>query len=133
MGEKMEIVIKFAFVGIAIALLINLLKGMQSQITPILVIISSVIMLSAILSMASGALKSISSLFKMSQLEDESIKNILKIIGAAYITEFSATLCKDIGEISIASKIEFAGRIYILLMAVPWVSMLIEAVKALGG
>ncbi|PHS36512.1 MAG: stage III sporulation protein AD [Alkaliphilus sp.] len=44
---------------------------------------------------------------------------LFKIIGIAYITEFGAQACRDAGEKVIASKIEFAGKIFIMVMAVP--------------
>ena len=72
-------------------------------------------------------------LFQSSELESEHVKNLLKIIGAAYIVDFSASLCRDMGEASMASKIELAGRIFIVLLAVPWAQTLIGAVKSLGG
>ena len=42
-----------------------------------------------------------------------------KIVGIAYIAEFGAQICKDAGEGVIASKIEFAGKVLIMIMAVP--------------
>lgn len=44
---------------------------------------------------------------------------LLKIIGVAYITEFGAQICKDAGEGSVASKLELAGKVIIMVMAVP--------------
>ncbi|MEG9462875.1 MAG: stage III sporulation protein AD, partial [Bacillus amyloliquefaciens] len=45
------------------------------------------------------------------------VETILKIIGIAYIAEFGAQLTKDAGQGAIASKIELAGKILILVMA----------------
>src|SRR5699024_6163464 len=47
------------------------------------------------------------------------VETILKIIGIAYITEFGAQITRDAGQSSIASKIELAGKVFILLMAIP--------------
>ncbi len=47
------------------------------------------------------------------------VETILKIIGIAYIVEFASQITKDAGQGSIASKIEMAGKIVILAMAVP--------------
>ncbi|MFC5701061.1 stage III sporulation protein AD [Cohnella faecalis] len=56
------------------------------------------------------------------------LKTMLKIIGIAYIAEFGAQIVRDAGMESIASKIEFAGKILILVMAVPIISVIIETV-----
>ena len=54
------------------------------------------------------------------------IKILLKIIGIAYISEFGAEICKDAGETSIASKIELAGKVIIMVMAIPILTSLLD-------
>jgi stage III sporulation protein AD len=59
------------------------------------------------------------------------IKTILKIIGIAYIAEFGAQITKDAGQAAISSKIELAGKILILVMAIPILTVIIETVLKL--
>jgi stage III sporulation protein AD len=56
------------------------------------------------------------------------LETILKIIGIAYIAEFAAQITKDAGQGAIASKIELAGKILILAMAIPILTVLIETI-----
>ena len=44
---------------------------------------------------------------------------VLKILAIAYITSFCSEICKDSGAGSIGSKVEFAGKIMILILAIP--------------
>ncbi|MBO7743984.1 MULTISPECIES: stage III sporulation protein AD [Paenibacillus] len=73
----------------------------------------------------------------LEQLADRSgipsiyLKTVLKIIGIAYIAEFGSQIVRDAGQESIASKIEFAGKILILVMAVPIISVIVETVLGL--
>ncbi|WP_308639036.1 stage III sporulation protein AD [Paenibacillus silvisoli] len=73
----------------------------------------------------------------LEQLADRSgipsiyLKTILKIIGIAYIAEFGSQIVRDAGQESIASKIEFAGKILILVLAVPIISVIVETVLGL--
>ncbi|MFC4769144.1 stage III sporulation protein AD [Effusibacillus consociatus] len=53
---------------------------------------------------------------------------ILKIIAIAYIAEFGAQLVRDAGESGLASKIEFAGKILILVLAIPVVRVVIDTI-----
>ncbi len=53
---------------------------------------------------------------------------IFKIIGIAYIAEFGAQICKDAGEGVIASKIEFAAKILIMVIALPIMVAVMESV-----
>ncbi|HEX6922564.1 MAG TPA: stage III sporulation protein AD [Bacillales bacterium] len=59
------------------------------------------------------------------------VETILKIIGIAYIAEFGAQITKDAGQGAIASKIELAGKVLILLMAIPIIAAIIKTVIGL--
>ncbi|HCX49180.1 MAG TPA: stage III sporulation protein AD, partial [Bacillus sp. (in: Bacteria)] len=56
------------------------------------------------------------------------VETLLKIIGIAYIAEFGAQITKDAGQGAIASKIELAGKILILVMAIPILTVVIETI-----
>jgi stage III sporulation protein AD len=56
------------------------------------------------------------------------VETILKIIGIAYIAEFAAQITKDAGQGAIASKIELGGKILILAMAIPILTVMIETI-----
>ncbi len=52
---------------------------------------------------------------------------ILKIVGIAYIADFGSQICKDAGENAIATKIEFAAKVLILIIAVPIIMAVLQA------
>ncbi|MFD2681167.1 stage III sporulation protein AD [Bacillus seohaeanensis] len=56
------------------------------------------------------------------------VETILKIIGIAYIAEFAAHITRDAGQGAIAAKVELAGKILILAMAVPIITVIIETI-----
>ncbi|MEI5908117.1 stage III sporulation protein AD [Bacillus spongiae] len=56
------------------------------------------------------------------------LETILKIIGIAYIAEFASQITRDAGQGAIASKVELAGKILILAMAVPILTVIIETI-----
>ncbi|WP_153123560.1 stage III sporulation protein AD [Peribacillus tepidiphilus] len=56
------------------------------------------------------------------------LETILKIIGIAYIAEFAAQITKDAGQGALSSKIELAGKILILAMAIPILTVIIETI-----
>lgn len=59
------------------------------------------------------------------------VKTILKIVGIAYIAEFGVQITKDAGQGALASKIELAGKILILVMAIPIITVIIKTVIGL--
>ncbi|WP_341482350.1 stage III sporulation protein AD [Bacillus kexueae] len=59
------------------------------------------------------------------------VETILKIIGIAYIAEFGAQITKDAGQGAIAAKIELGGKILILALAIPIISVIIQTIIGL--
>lgn len=59
------------------------------------------------------------------------VATILKIIGIAYIAEFGAQIARDAGQGALADKIELAGKISILVMAIPILAAIVETVMNL--
>ncbi|WP_205685475.1 stage III sporulation protein AD [Bacillus salacetis] len=56
------------------------------------------------------------------------VETILKIIGIAYIAEFASHITKDAGQGALAAKVELAGKVLILAMAVPILTVIIETI-----
>ena len=56
------------------------------------------------------------------------ITTVMKIIGIAYITEFAPQICKDAGEGALGAKVELAGKVTIMVLAVPIVLAVLELV-----
>lgn len=56
---------------------------------------------------------------------------LFKMVGIAYLTEFGAQLCRDAGENAIASRVELAGKVLIILIAVPILIAILELVVRL--
>ena len=54
---------------------------------------------------------------------------VLKALGIAVLTQLGADICRDFGEGSIASGIEFVGRLEMLVLCFPLIEKLISTVK----
>ena len=66
-----------------------------------------------------------------SNIDIKYVDIVLKIIGIAYISQFASQICSDAGENSIASKIEFAGKVIIMVISAPVLMSLIEMIMNL--
>ena len=53
---------------------------------------------------------------------------MVKMLGIAYIAEFSSSICKDCGHSAIASQIELFAKGAIVVMSIPVMSCLIELI-----
>lgn len=57
------------------------------------------------------------------------LKILCKLVGIAYISEFASDLCKDAGYQTLSAQVEMAGKLTILVCAVPILESLMELVE----
>ena len=57
------------------------------------------------------------------------IGTLLKMLGITYIAEFSSSICKDAGYQTIAGQIEIFGKLAVLVLSMPILMALLDAVK----
>ena len=53
---------------------------------------------------------------------------LIKMIGIAYVAEFSSSLCKDAGYQTVAGQIEMFGKLSILVISMPVLLVLLETI-----
>lgn len=58
---------------------------------------------------------------------------LLKMIGVAYVAEFSSSICKDAGHQTIAGQIEIFSRITILALSMPILQAVLETIQEFLG
>jgi stage III sporulation protein AD len=111
----------FQIVGLALiaAVLSVLIKGQRPDIAIQISIAAGIIIFLFMIVRISTVIVLLKDLANRVNIDIVYLGTVLKIIGIAYITTFGADVCRDAGEGSIASKIEFAGKILIMVLAVP--------------
>lgn len=58
---------------------------------------------------------------------------LIKIVGIAYLSEFSSDICKDAGYSALAGQIGIAGKLTIIGMSTPVIAALLKVVSGLWG
>lgn len=56
---------------------------------------------------------------------------ILKVVGVAYLAEFGCQICKDAGENALATKVEIAAKIFVIILAIPIIVAIMESMMKL--
>lgn len=112
-----------------ITLLLTLLLRRQNEpIAVFIPLVFGILLLAAL----SGQLKQLTEmLWKIAEsagVKAEYLSLLLKVIGIAFLAEFSAGIARDAGEQTIAAKIDFAGKILIMLYAAPLLFTLYETI-----
>ncbi|MBC5637177.1 stage III sporulation protein AD [Ornithinibacillus sp. BX22] len=121
-------IIQIVTLGIIASILYIILKDMRGPFAFLIILITGIALFIAVISQIGSIIRLIESLGQKAAINSMYIETILKIIGIAYITELGASITKDAGLSAVASKIELAGKIFILLLAIPIITAVVEAI-----
>ena len=121
-------IVGFAFVVTVFAVL---LRETRPEIALLLALGFGVLIFVMVLSKMGDIITVFRDLTHKAGIDDFYFITLLKILGIAYIAEFGAQICRDAGEGTIASKIEMAGKVLILLLALPILTAVLEVVVRL--
>ncbi|AOY77063.1 stage III sporulation protein AD [Clostridium formicaceticum] len=115
-------------IGMVAAVLSVLIKNQKPEIGIYISLATGIIIFIFIVAKLQSVIEILNQLANKINIDDIYLSTILKIVGIAYIAEFGAQVCKDAGEGVIASKIEFAGKILIMVMSVPILVSLMDLI-----
>jgi len=114
--------------GIVATVLIVILKVQRPEIAVQISIVAGIMVFLIVLGKLSVVIEFLNSYTRKVNIDASNISLLLKIIGIAYIVEFGAEVCRDAGESAIASKIELAGKVVIMVMAVPIITSMLDLI-----
>ena len=117
-------------IGLAIVatVLIAVLKVQRPEIAIQISIVTGIIVFTMILGKVTAVIELLNSYAQKVNIDTIYLSTLLKIIGIAYVAEFGAEVCKDAGEGAIAAKVELAGKVVIIVLAVPIITSLMDLI-----
>jgi stage III sporulation protein AD len=123
----------FQIVGIGLTgtVLAVYVKESNREIAILISLVTGLILFIYALSKVGAVISILTELATRANINMYYLMIVLKIMGIAYIAEFGAQICRDAGEGSTATKIEFAAKILVMLLALPIVMALMESVLRL--
>lgn len=120
-----------AIVGLA-ALLI--LRAYKPEWASLLRVAVTVVALGLTLTLAATVLSYVTELASATgALEGEGWPILLKALGVAFLTETAASVCRDSGETGLATWVETAGKLEILLLSFPLIRTVMDTVTDMLG
>ncbi|PWM41009.1 MAG: stage III sporulation protein AD [Clostridiales bacterium] len=110
-----------AIVGLAIVAvcIVVLLRQYKPEYALMVSLICSVVIFAAVLGELIPAFDTIRSMMQQVQIDGQYIEILLKSLGICFITQIASESCRDAGESAIASKIELAGKLMLVVLALP--------------
>ncbi len=124
-------IIQIVGLGFIVTLLILIIRGQRPEIAVQISITLATVIFLLVLAKIEVVLNLFRDLADKANISQMYLNPILKIIGLAYITEFGAQVCRDAGEGAVAGKIEFAGKVLVMVMAIPIIALVLETIVRL--
>jgi len=124
-------IIQIIGLGFVVTLLILIIKQQRPEIAVQLSLALATIIFLMVLSKINVVLNLFRDMATKANISSMYLNTILKIIGIAYVTEFGAQVCRDAGEGAVAGKIEFAGKVLVMVMAIPIIALVLDTIVRL--
>lgn len=114
--------------GLVATVIIIVLRKQRPEIAIQVSIVTGVVIFMLIASKLAAVVDLLESYAERADIKPVYFTTVLKITGIAYIAEFGAEVCKDAGEGAIASKVELAGKVVIVVLAAPIITSLLDLI-----
>lgn len=124
-------ILQIVALGFMVTILSLVLKEQKPLFAFLLTIFAGLVIFLMLLDQIRFVVSTLENLAEQTNVNIVFLKTILKIIGVAYIAEFGAQTVRDAGQEAMAAKIELGGKMLIIVMAVPIITVIIETVLKL--
>ena len=121
-------IIKIIGIGLISLIIIIVIKQYKPEFVIYISIVAGILILLLIFPKVSGIIDLLKNLSNQTSINNEFLIILLKITGIAFLIEFAVSICKDVGEVSIANKIDLGGKVIIISMSIPIISSLLQTI-----
>lgn len=124
-------IFKIIAVALITVIMILIIKPTKPELAILLGLAGSIIIFLMVVDMLNGVFSFFNSVVEKTGINNNLFTILLKIIGVGYITEFCASICSDSGNNGMGEKILFAGKVTILLLALPIFESILKIIMSL--
>lgn len=118
--------VKAAILGVVTVITAMFCKGIKNEYGIYVSIAGSVIIMMMAIERMTSIVGVIQRFGNYISINNSYILLLLKMLGIAFLAEFSANICKDTGYHSVASLIEVVGKLSMLLISTPVLEALLD-------
>ncbi|MBQ9993566.1 MAG: hypothetical protein IJP17_02530 [Clostridia bacterium] len=112
--------------GLVACVLIVIVRQYRADMAVVLSIGAGVVMLAFALSSLAPVMTGLRDIVESAGVGEEWLSVIVKAFGISVKEQLAADVCRDVGESSLAGKIEIGGRVAILAVSLPLFQKVLE-------
>lgn len=120
----------FAVCAAALALV---MRKLRPEAAPLLVIAAGALAVMMVIPQLAEIIDSMTALTAAGGVQNGYTFQLLKVGGISLLMDFSAQTCRDAGEDGLALKVELAGRIMLIVLALPVIHTLLSQIMSLSS
>ncbi len=128
-----EVLIAVVGVMLCAAMLAVVLRQQRPELAMCLGLAAAVAVTILLVRQIAPLISTMRRLLTLTALPSEGFGVVLKAAGVCLLTQITADTCRDAGETALASKAELAGRVIMLILAVPLFEELLSLATTLVG
>lgn len=118
-------------IGIIAAVMALLLRRQSPQTALLLSIGAGTLIILSVVKNLVLTTQSISGLLQSSGINTDYIVILFKVLGICFLTEFTCDTVTEAGMLSLATNISFAGKVTVLIAALPLFNDMIKAIATM--
>ena len=124
--------LRIAAFGVCGALMAMVLRRMKPEAGVALSLAAGVLLVLMLLPSLSRVVDGIAAIAHAGGVSDSYMTQLLKVGGVSLLVDFAAQTCRDAGEDGLAMKVELAGRICLIALALPFMQALLSQILSLS-
>ncbi len=117
--------------GITASIILLVLRKERPELAMAFSLVAGLSVLLAVMPAMSTVISSFSAIAAESGLGPLYFGIILKVLAISYIADLGASICRDAGENLVASRVEMAGKVLILLCSIPVIQGVVDLIRTL--
>ncbi len=126
-------ILTISFIGVLTATVSLTLRRHNPEIALVAAIIGSVLIFLSVILNLNSVYETVKTIFDTASVNSVYVAILLKTVGISLLTEFSCDCCIDAGQKALAGNISLAGKILVLVTAIPLYKDVLDAVLSLTG
>ncbi len=124
-------IFQIAIFGITASIILLVLRKERPELAMAFSLVAGLSVFLAVMPALSSVISSFSAIAAESGLGPLYFGIILKVLAISYIADLGASICRDAGENLVASRVEMAGKVLILLCSIPVIQGVVDLIRTL--
>jgi len=120
-------------IGVITAVCAMVLKEHKQETALLVAITGGILILLSVVGYFSDIFNTLTGFLDASGIPSQIYVVVFRIIGIGYIADFSASIVEDAGQRALAGKILLAGKLIIMVLALPILQLLFDTILLMLG